>query len=143
MKKTIRLTEQDLMRIVKRIIKEDDTNKISPLNKFVRLGIHSAIIATIILNVDVIHVTDKYGNDVDVNVGDTFVCEVVSIVEKRGGLYYIVNAEDKEGNTFEFNYSNPNFSEGDKIKVKVGRAMANYYMKGASEVDRYKPKNKF
>lgn len=135
MKKTIRLTEQDLMRIVKRIIKEDETNKISPLNK---LGIYSAVIATVILGFDVIHVTDKNGNDVDVNIGDTFICKVINVNEKRGGLYYIVNAEDSEGNIISFNSNNPNFNEGDKIKVKVGRAMADYFMKGASEVTKYR-----
>jgi len=148
MKKTIRLTESDLTRIVKQIINETEKNKMSPLGKMGRLGVYSAVIATVITNIDVIHVTDKHGNDVNVNVGDTYICKVMTIREKLSSTrmgtrtpYYVITGEDREHNIIEFNYGydDVNFIEGDTIRVTVGRTMADYFMKGAGEVATFKP----
>jgi hypothetical protein len=153
MKKIIRITENDIARIVKRIINEGENDKrnlpsLGKMGKLTKMGIFGAIIVTVILNVDNVEITDKNGNDVDVNIGDTYVCRVSSIRQKSGGnsrsggsvIYYMVNAEDTEGNMITFSYDNPNFIEGDTIKVKFGRPMADYFMKGASEVTKLRRK---
>jgi hypothetical protein len=142
MKKVIRLTEEDLTLIVKKVINETEKSKISPLGKLAKIGIVSSIVAAIIINFDRIEITDRNGNNVEVNIGDTYVCKVISVRQQSSGtgksgvvIYYNITAEDNEGNIIKFIYDNPDFDKGDTIKVKVGRPMADYFVKGASKID--------
>jgi hypothetical protein len=139
MKETIKITESDLTRIVKQVINETENRRMYRLGA---IGIHAAIVVTIILNVDSIDITDKYGDDVNASVGDTYICNVTNVIEDRRyrrSTGYLITAEDDKGNIITFNYDNPNFDEGDKIKIKIGRPLRNLFSKSADEVNTYKP----
>ena len=122
MKKVIRLTESDLSRIVRRVIKETNEHK---SNKIVSRGIAGLVSAGLIFYVNDLNdvdVIDKDGNSYEAETGDSFRGKIIDMEGSgpRGGETSIT-IKTKDGKEVSFRTSKRVYDPkpGDTITVKV------------------------
>ena len=110
MKKVIRLTESDLMRIVKRVIQEGSVDKLNKTKDFeVRLEKSQVHVKTFLKNKDC--KVKQVGNDFEVHSGDN----TIQIMFRKDGIKI-----KKEGEKFSKEFD---FNEMGKIKSELNKML--------------------